>query len=727
VIQTPVRTPSSIGFIANPSQITISDRLLVNILRPSLLAIYSPSVSIEMSKSTICKVCKGIFQGDPRKFERNAEFPHGILTENHHFDLESLQDAVQQNCFICKSSYNFFAGDIAAFASHSQEQPLLTYSLFDDEEYDWNRTKPLVPTSLEISWLHPVTGVYKPFKFHLLPRSGELHSSFVSRTVLSDCLIDPLYPEIAAYGEIANSTSSDQSIELARSWLTRCQISHGKCSQLTQQLKWYPTRLMDVGVNNDSQWRLISPRIDGIHPSKYMTLSYRWGSRPFPALKRSTMSAFFGGLPIEDLPATFRDTIMICRRFSVRYLWIDALCIQQDSEEDWTKESTKMRDVYANSTCNIAAVASMDPYGGLFRHRAPADILPVLLQASWDGCSGSDYLIWDSDYETRQVSKAELHQRGWVFQERLLTPRTVHFTDSQIFWECSIDFRCEGFPQGLPFYSPLKDFEYLMTNNQLKALDVMPYEALNCWINIIQHYSSCALTKSGDRLIALSGLAHLFEERLGESDVYFAGHWKSRLAESLDWRIEKPGRKLSNYIAPSWSWASVNTAIFMTKRSVSNIQLISDLSAKVELIGADSTGAVLDGIVTVKGCIFRGHYIPPGSPGYVETHRCYPKVPGCDDHVVINPDYSDLDLGDGSSLHYIPTIGFPAQSFGKLVGMHGMILRPVSLILQVFERVGQFSLWSSEFIGGFEIDKNGDGFWELYAQEGISRVQLTIV
>ena len=80
------------------------------------------------------------------------------------------------------------------------------------------------------------------------------------------------------------------------------------------------------------------------------------------------------GSLIRDLPRAFQDMITVARRFSIRYIWIDSLCILQDSKEYWEKEASMMQDVYVNSSCNIAAAASTDPHGGLFRSRHAFDI-----------------------------------------------------------------------------------------------------------------------------------------------------------------------------------------------------------------------------------------------------------------------------------------------------------------------------------------------------------------
>ena len=55
----------------------------------------------------------------------------------------------------------------------------------------------------------------------------------------------------------------------------------------------------------------------------------------------------------------------------LRYIWIDALCTVQDSKEDWLRESAMMLDVHSASLFTLAATASADNEGGLFRERHP--------------------------------------------------------------------------------------------------------------------------------------------------------------------------------------------------------------------------------------------------------------------------------------------------------------------------------------------------------------------
>lgn len=49
-------------------------------------------------------------------------------------------------------------------------------------------------------------------------------------------------------------------------------------------------------------------------------------------------------LSLSDLSLTFRDAIKICVAMRCEYMWIDSLCILQDSLEDWQAQSAIMGD-----------------------------------------------------------------------------------------------------------------------------------------------------------------------------------------------------------------------------------------------------------------------------------------------------------------------------------------------------------------------------------------------
>src|SRR5256885_16010047 len=68
---------------------------------------------------------------------------------------------------------------------------------------------------------------------------------------------------------------------------------------------------------------------------------------------KMTLNMHTRGIPFSHFPKTFQHAILICRGLGVNYLWIDSLCIIQDSEEDWALQSARMTDVYSNSWLKI--------------------------------------------------------------------------------------------------------------------------------------------------------------------------------------------------------------------------------------------------------------------------------------------------------------------------------------------------------------------------------------
>ncbi|OTA69498.1 HET-domain-containing protein [Hypoxylon sp. EC38] len=103
----------------------------------------------------------------------------------------------------------------------------------------------------------------------------------------------------------------------------------------------------------------------------YWTLSHRWGDpSQIQQLLKTTEQKLRKGISLGDLSHTFRDAALLVYRLGYRYIWIDSLCIFQDSKSDWQHESGTMADIYRHSLCNISAISSsIDPSSGLFHYR----------------------------------------------------------------------------------------------------------------------------------------------------------------------------------------------------------------------------------------------------------------------------------------------------------------------------------------------------------------------
>ncbi|KAG4253144.1 hypothetical protein FPRO03_07104 [Fusarium proliferatum] len=382
-------------------------------------------------------------------------------------------------------------------------------------------------------------------------------------------------------------------------WINNCRTHHPECRQLQKKENWWPTRLIDIGNEGDGKWKLVSLPDKSQPPPSYMTLSYTWGSKDNFRLLKKNLYSFQNGLPIADLPGTFQDASSVAWSFSVKFLWIDALCIIQDCSEDWSRESAAMRLVYTNAFCNLAAVASTDPYGGLFRSRNTEDLQPSIVRAALDKSTPpKDYYAVDSDYTNCQLLDKELLKRGWVFQERLLSPRVLYFGDKQVFWECFTEQRCETFPHGIPHLGrPKSQCLSIITDHRNRTLAADERPTLSIareWEELVKIYTDCKLTEAGDRLHAIEGVADLFREAF--HDTYAFGLWKTELTRQLSYYVRSPRKEVpSHYVAPSWSWASLQSPVKFEDSS-----WWSDTTEHVSVLDLNPT----EGTLTLRGPIF---------------------------------------------------------------------------------------------------------------------------
>ncbi|KAH7367806.1 heterokaryon incompatibility protein-domain-containing protein [Plectosphaerella cucumerina] len=338
------------------------------------------------------------------------------------------------------------------------------------------------------------------------------------------------------------------------------------CSRRRSMNGWCPTRLLDLSDPPSSTWKLCVAQDNGVAdgaPCQYMTLSYRWARDPTLILTKDTLATFQQGLPISDLPLLFRQVIDVARHFGVRYLWIDALCIVQDWTKDWEREAAMMHKVYTNSVCNVAALAADGPHESLFRDTDRKQIAagPVETSLFSRKDARKRYAISDLHYYKRQF-RGPLSNRGWVMQEKFLAPRVLYFGQHQVLWECLAEKKSEVFPRLQPGRSHVKNITALwdfIGPRPAPGTAAMSDELLAAWTRVLEEYVGCQLTYATDKLFAIAGIAHVFAEVSG--DVITAGMWKNRMADQLDWHVKRSLSRPAKFVAPSFSWASVDNTI----------------------------------------------------------------------------------------------------------------------------------------------------------------------
>lgn len=313
---------------------------------------------------------------------------------------------------------------------------------------------------------------------------------------------------------------------------------------------------------------------------QYMSLSHCWGKEQIITTTTSTLSDRKAGIKLPELSKTFRHAVTITRGLGIRYLWIDSLCIIQDSRQDWEIESAQMASIYTNSLLNLAATHSSNGKGGCFAERWSLDSLSQVELNVGDDIViehvAHDQFTRMMDYENTMEHTSPLLSRGWVFQERLLARRTLHFHAEELIWECASGLSCEcsrleghrwGDPDGLlqvvagSRESKLEQLKMMYTS--ILSPTATEAKILDVWLELVTEYCSLKLTKQMDRLPALSGLATRVASRL--SSEYLAGVWSQDLPRALCWRKELeykneyPSFRDPNVGIVSWSWASVGT------------------------------------------------------------------------------------------------------------------------------------------------------------------------
>lgn len=209
-----------------------------------------------------------------------------------------------------------------------------------------------------------------------------------------------------------------------------------------------PTRLLAVGKPGDLAVRLVgNVEVDKKTRSQYTALSHCWGRTVPKRLLQANLDSMRQSISVSELPRNFQDAITITREIGVPYLWIDSLCIIQDSlaGEDWKKESVKMGLLYAHAYCTISATASDDCNGGCFfeRKKSVDDTMCVLrrrgkraLVARSLGSAERQEIAFGMHF-TQYVEQAPVMTRGWTFQERILASRVLHCCDGFVFFECN--------------------------------------------------------------------------------------------------------------------------------------------------------------------------------------------------------------------------------------------------------------------------------------------------
>ena len=339
-----------------------------------------------------------------------------------------------------------------------------------------------------------------------------------------------------------------------------------------------PERVLDLGSKMDTQahqqnfsedLRLVD---GGGRQDSYATLSYSWGSYRGFLTEKSSCNDRYDCIRYLDLPKVFQQAVFVVRKLGIRYLWVDALCIIQDDKGDWDKAVTQMGRIYRDCFIRLAVTAARDPTGSFY---PPKPFLPSI---KVENLGENALLTLPKSYKD-DVDFAHLNTRAWVLQERLLSPKTIHFCKDHIYLETEDDLQGEdGQRQNDSWRSCIiksGTATSRLMQRSLRGNYSLENDTSDSWLRIAERYSKCRLTYPTDKLVAIAALVQERQER-GKfpyfQSKHYLGMWENTLHEDLLWRAGDPDGYMDNkmkYIAdlnlPSWAWAAYEGSIAFLK------------------------------------------------------------------------------------------------------------------------------------------------------------------
>ncbi|KAI0656704.1 heterokaryon incompatibility protein-domain-containing protein [Cubamyces menziesii] len=392
-------------------------------------------------------------------------------------------------------------------------------------------------------------------------------------------------------------------LSLAKACVEQCARDHERCRTITPPSPGStspPSRIIDC--SNPFCLRIVETG-SSTWSEPYIALSYVWGDdQPHRTTKDNLVSYTKHGIDYLTLPQTIRDAVRVTRALGARFLWVDSLCIIQDSQEDKHRELARMRDVYRHAYLTIDAASARSVNEGFLQDQRPLDpehTLPFVcpcdsksmhLSPETEEAIGEIYLTSrhyyheaPMDLRTRADKPGELPQsytarRAWCLQETLLSTRSLVFTSE------TMQLRCHSQTQNVGGASHDPEFDLPRLPDTVFQSQIAPDDSdewrdiRKSWCTIVEDYSNRSLSYPSDKLIAFAGLAELYARTLCSD--YLAGLWRSTLLLDLLWQ-RRPGAstlRCVRYRAPSWSWSCIDGPVtFFTYQVGNNTEALAEV------------------------------------------------------------------------------------------------------------------------------------------------------
>ncbi len=260
-----------------------------------------------------------------------------------------------------------------------------------------------------------------------------------------------------------------------------------------------------------------------------------WGENQPECTKTTNLDSYSytEAIPLQKIPKTISDAITVTRKLGLRFLWVDALCILQDSREDKAREIAQIRRIFHDAYVTVIAACARKVSDGFLHDRR-------VTMAAW-GSTLLPFCCPDGGIGTMQLQglrtapEEPVDERTWCLEERALSPRRLIYATHTLLYECQTSHdNINGAPNFVELCNAediprLPDSVFL--GSEFGLVDLDNHKA---WCDILETYTLRALTKPRDRLVALSGIVEQFHRAWPQSR-YLAGLWEHQLPGTLLW------------------------------------------------------------------------------------------------------------------------------------------------------------------------------------------------
>ena len=488
---------------------------------------------------------------------------------------------------------------------------------------------------------------------------------------------------------------SQNMVLTATAWLQECRNTHHSCRPVITGL--LPTRLIDVRSQRKAGYVCLRAT-DANEVGSYAALSYCWGGAYNYLTTTQNLASHLQEIAEGQLPLTVKQAVNFTRLLNIDYLWVDALCILQDSKDDKRREIRNMRNIFKNAYVTlVASHASSVTDGFLFPKFRPLSTLFGTCPELEDG-SGVDMVIEliNADF---QRTNQPVSSRAWTLEERLLSSRLLIFNSHGLFWQC------EEKETSMEAGILREDGQVLSQGHRIDnrtgtllnaSENVFFTDVVGRWLALVTDYTARSLTHVGDKMPAIAGVAEEFSQKWGSRlGQYHAGLWSNYLVDSLAWQSVNGNctGPPAAYRAPSWSWAAVdckvatwpgsrgNKADHERRAKVSDIQV--NTQHENDPYGSIESGHIVIQALTMHGTLIGAEAIKTSSRNGFFKDRCT----GTRIRGGISPDFRGSFVNDNVEYRAILIECYLNEQRLPRLG-HFMLLVPAGV--GTYRRVGVF-------------------------------------